>query len=78
MSVRASLARLQERTGPIDTAIRSYRSDRARYVADVLATSDRPSMTLALALADIARECEDSACARRERITRAAIIGGAL
>lgn len=78
MSVRATLARLQERTGPIDTAIRSYRADRARYVAEVLATTDRSRMALALALADLARESEDTACARRERITRAAVIGCAL
>ncbi len=74
MSVRATLARLHERTGPIDRAIRSYRADRAGYVATM--PSDLPGMRLALALADIARECEESALVRRERITRAAIIGG--
>lgn len=75
MSIRATLARLQERTGPIDRAIKEYRTDRARHVQTVIGASDLPGMRVATALADLASDCEERAILRRDRVSRAAIAG---
>jgi hypothetical protein len=76
MSVRATLALLEERTAPPARSIRSYRVDRATRINAITPTTDLPGMRLALALADLALDCEEHAILRRARVTRAAILRG--